>query len=217
MKTRTYYDVLGVRRGAMQSDIRAAYKQMVLLHHPDKNHGNESKSAIIFNEIKEAYKVLSDDSLRGAYDKTLPSLPPIPSIPVEREIKPSLSGLFKPSFFSDMERIYAEFPEYLSAAKLDESHIIIELKRVTQTNAVNFEKQLTSLLRLTENFWIWTDITPYSISRPNELKDYYMEFGFVRDYDKTKAFMDLIEAVIRSARFKLENGNKSDELTFQLA
>lgn len=63
-----YYDVLGVARGADETDIKRAYRQLARKHHPDVN---EDKAAAEhkFKEINEAYEVLSDPQKRANYDR----------------------------------------------------------------------------------------------------------------------------------------------------
>lgn len=61
------YDILGIQTTASQADIRAAYKKLAFLYHPDVNPNNpvaEEK----FKQINGAYQVLSDESLRSNYD-----------------------------------------------------------------------------------------------------------------------------------------------------
>ncbi len=60
------YDLLEVSTTASSSEIKKAYRKLVLVHHPDKNGGDDTK----FKEIDAAYKVLSDDNLRQVYDAT---------------------------------------------------------------------------------------------------------------------------------------------------
>ena len=50
-----YHSILGVQKGASQQEIKAAYRQAVLKHHPDRN----QKSSQQFQDIREAYEVLS--------------------------------------------------------------------------------------------------------------------------------------------------------------
>ena len=56
------YEALGIRRGATQDEIRAAYKRQVARYHPDKHKGNplEDLAAAKLLEINRAYEVLTD-------------------------------------------------------------------------------------------------------------------------------------------------------------
>ncbi|KAF2132293.1 DnaJ-domain-containing protein [Dothidotthia symphoricarpi CBS 119687] len=63
-----YYDALGVTPTATELEIKKAYRKLAIKLHPDKNPGDETAHAK-FQEIGEAYQVLSDDQLRANYDK----------------------------------------------------------------------------------------------------------------------------------------------------
>ncbi|HEX6765515.1 MAG TPA: molecular chaperone DnaJ, partial [Polyangiaceae bacterium] len=65
---RDYYEVLGVEREAGADDIRKAYRQAALKHHPDRNPGDAAAEGK-FKEATEAYSVLSDDTKRAQYDR----------------------------------------------------------------------------------------------------------------------------------------------------
>lgn len=63
-----YYKILGVDRNASAKDIKKAYYELAKKYHPDTNKG-DSSSAKKFQEVSEAYQVLSDDSKRKEYDQ----------------------------------------------------------------------------------------------------------------------------------------------------
>src|SRR4051812_48950823 len=65
---RCFYEVLGVAREASSEDLRRAYKQLALKHHPDRNQGDASAEAA-FKEVNEAYQILSDGEKRRMYDQ----------------------------------------------------------------------------------------------------------------------------------------------------
>lgn len=64
---KNYYHILGIAPDSPQADIKRAYRQLAVQHHPDKNNGN-SKSEERFKEISEAYIILSDEQARNEYD-----------------------------------------------------------------------------------------------------------------------------------------------------
>lgn len=65
---RDYYEILGLTKGASESDIKKAYRKLAKQCHPDL-HPNDSKAEAQFKEISEAYEVLSDKSKRENYDR----------------------------------------------------------------------------------------------------------------------------------------------------
>ena len=65
---RDYYEVLGVSKGASDSEIKKAYRKMAIKYHPDKNPG-DSEAEEKFKEAAEAYEVLSDGNKRARYDQ----------------------------------------------------------------------------------------------------------------------------------------------------
>ncbi len=58
-----YYATLGLKRGASEDEIKKAYRQMAMKHHPDRG-GDEKK----FKEISQAYEALSDPEKRRIID-----------------------------------------------------------------------------------------------------------------------------------------------------
>jgi molecular chaperone DnaJ len=68
MARKDYYDILGVPRSAPAEEIKKAYRQMALKHHPDRNPGNQ-EAEDRFKEAAEAYSVLIDPEKRGVYDR----------------------------------------------------------------------------------------------------------------------------------------------------
>ncbi len=68
-----YYQILGILETASLEDIRQAYLRMALVWHPDRHTGESPERIAIvtacFQEIGEAYGVLSDPSRKADYDR----------------------------------------------------------------------------------------------------------------------------------------------------
>lgn len=64
-----YYAILGVPRDADASALKKAYRKLAMKWHPDKNPNNVEEAQAKFQEISEAYDVLSDPKKREVYDQ----------------------------------------------------------------------------------------------------------------------------------------------------
>ncbi|KAJ2801512.1 mdj1 protein precursor [Coemansia guatemalensis] len=62
-----FYDVLGVKKDASQSEIKKAYYQLAKKYHPDANKAADAKDKFV--KIQEAYDTLSDENKRRSYDQ----------------------------------------------------------------------------------------------------------------------------------------------------
>jgi len=67
MADKDLYEVLGLKKDASDSEIKASYRKLALKWHPDKHKGEEGAETK-FKEINLAYEVLSDDKKRQQYD-----------------------------------------------------------------------------------------------------------------------------------------------------
>ncbi len=75
-----HYAVLGLTRAVGGAEIRRAYRLLALRHHPDRA-GPDATAA--FQRIAEAYRVLSDPTLRSTYDAMYDARRPEPPHAVE--------------------------------------------------------------------------------------------------------------------------------------
>ena len=67
MSNRDYYEVLGLGKGASDDEIKAAFRKLARVYHPDVS--KEENAEEKFKEINEAYGVLSDSDKRARYDR----------------------------------------------------------------------------------------------------------------------------------------------------
>ena len=68
MAKRDYYDILGIKKGAGDKEIKSAYRKLAKKYHPDMNPGDKNAEKL-FKDVTEAYNVLSDEEKRKLYDQ----------------------------------------------------------------------------------------------------------------------------------------------------
>ena len=68
MAQKDFYKVLGVSKSSSDKEIKSAYRKLARKYHPDVNPGDE-KAEKKFQDINEAYEVLSDKDKRKQYDQ----------------------------------------------------------------------------------------------------------------------------------------------------
>ncbi|MDR3072513.1 MAG: molecular chaperone DnaJ [Clostridiales Family XIII bacterium] len=65
---RDYYDVLGLKKGASEDEIKKAFRKKAMEYHPDKNPGDKAAEDK-FKEVNDAYGILSDKEKKDRYDR----------------------------------------------------------------------------------------------------------------------------------------------------
>jgi|YelNatPaOPRAMG01_1025707.scaffolds.fasta_scaffold14362_3 curved DNA-binding protein CbpA len=70
-----YYEVLGVSPQARDGEIRAAFRELVKEHHPDKftDPSEKAEAEAYLKRLTEAFNTLGRKAQREAYDRTLAS------------------------------------------------------------------------------------------------------------------------------------------------
>ncbi|MFV0274701.1 MAG: molecular chaperone DnaJ [Bacilli bacterium] len=67
MNKRDYYEILGVSKTATEAELKSAFRKLAKQYHPDISKEENAKEK--FQEIQEAYAVLSDKTKRNQYDQ----------------------------------------------------------------------------------------------------------------------------------------------------
>ena len=70
MAAENYYEVLGLRQGAGDEEIKQAFRELAKTLHPDRN-PDDPEAERRFKLVSTAYEALKDDSRRRAYDEWL--------------------------------------------------------------------------------------------------------------------------------------------------
>ncbi len=66
---RDYYEILGIERDASEEEIKAAYRNIIKLCHPDSPDCRMTTEEL--HQIQEAYEVLSDRRKKARYDRMI--------------------------------------------------------------------------------------------------------------------------------------------------
>lgn len=67
-----YYEILGIKKDATESEIKKAYRKLALKYHPDRIKGDEKEKEIAakkFIEISNSFEVLSNPEKKKLYDR----------------------------------------------------------------------------------------------------------------------------------------------------
>lgn len=103
------YDILGVSKQATPTQIKAAYRKLVLQRHPDQ--AGEQADVGAFIEVTRAYEVLIDPARRAEYDRLLA----LRNVPIPKPGQKAAQSAQKPAPPKTRERdLRAQLAEDLS-------------------------------------------------------------------------------------------------------
>ncbi|KAG5498678.1 hypothetical protein JKF63_02965 [Porcisia hertigi] len=100
-RSNTLYAVLNVSHTATTEEITTAYRQLALVHHPDRPNGSHVK----FQEIQRAYEVLNTEETRTKYDALLRGKTALRSF----KRPPSLKSVLQPVYALLADGAFYEF------------------------------------------------------------------------------------------------------------
>jgi DnaJ-class molecular chaperone len=144
METRDFYVVLGVPATETSAGIRHAFRELATRYHPDRAGAQGTR---FFQDVVEAYRVLSDSKRRASFDEGLrhagvgeTSRPPIspafypepePLVPVRRSLFRDFV-VTRPSFDEIFDRFLRSFtePSYPKSQRLDALNLELHLTPV---------------------------------------------------------------------------------------
>jgi molecular chaperone DnaJ len=66
------YELLNLDRRATTAEVKGAFRRLAAQHHPDRN-PNDPQAQVRFQQLNEAYQILSDPQKRAAYDRYGPA------------------------------------------------------------------------------------------------------------------------------------------------
>lgn len=106
-KSKNHYDTLKITPHATQNEVKSAYYKLTLQYHPDKNKSEYAKQK--FQDISEAYEVLSNHEQRKIYDRGMLLRRPTVSTTTQEPV-----SHYKDKVYSGSSKIY-NFDEWTQA------------------------------------------------------------------------------------------------------
>ena len=102
-----YYSDLGVSSGATPQEIKAVYRALARIYHPDVN--SDKAASATFRKITEAYEVLNDPEKRKQYDERIK---PSDETELSEQAKAEVKTTVDPVVCSVCHKVTAQ-PRYL--------------------------------------------------------------------------------------------------------
>ena len=150
-----FYDYLQVSRTAGTSDIKAAYKRLTLILHPDKNQGCQEKATTLFKQLGQAYEILVGAGKRKVYDAQLATPQPKPQTDTTSPFwKPSYKQRTRPFTYEDQHPPEGCPPRW---TKPKPKRLKLEERFPRCTNK-HMELQLMRLLELRQRYYASVDV-----------------------------------------------------------
>lgn len=108
--SKDYYEILGVSKNATEEEIKAAYRRLAKIYHPDVAQ-NKEEAEKKFKEINEAFQVLIDPEKRKLYDKygTIENIPTANYRTSSVDIFDIFSDIFDDFIFGTTKERYKQY------------------------------------------------------------------------------------------------------------
>lgn len=150
MESKTYYDILGVKRDCTIDDIKYAYRKLIQVLHPDKQHQhNKSNTDVDIKLINKIYETLKNPTKRAQYDGTLK---PKSKVCNDFDRMKNDSRLFLDSVSATPETAANAKKMFEQFSRERDSHM--RIKTLNHDIPTNLETDVTNLEFLRENEYI---------------------------------------------------------------
>lgn len=125
---KTLYEILDLTKEADPATIKQRYRKLSRQYHPDRNPGDK-EALEKYNEIQEAYEVLSDPIRKSIYDRTGKVTKAASNEEMEfaNVVLPLMNGILKQVVDNDSFRGGIQTVDMLSSIKVEVSRQIIEI------------------------------------------------------------------------------------------
>ena len=155
-----YYRVLGLRMGASSEDIKASYRRLARLYHPDSNLDNQQQAKEKFIQITDAYRHLASVvqpgaapshsptvNLKSERQRPVPEPPPLIKVTVQSpplQYNPDLSTIdrqLKQRSYSQLQQLLKEqrFPRAIALVEGLAQRLPDDLE-VRQWQAITYQR-----------------------------------------------------------------------------
>jgi curved DNA-binding protein CbpA len=173
----SFYEILNVPENASIEDIKASFRKLALLHHPDKNNNSEESEAV-FKVINNAYQVLADPVKRKEYDAYIKT----GSIIKSREKKTSPTG-------NGLQGIISGTYGSLETVSSHINFLLWDIEDFIRDAGMDWNREISGKALWRYMLLILSFIDKWAL-RPGGFPDYFLEARGVTDTEIIDRFYD---------------------------
>jgi hypothetical protein len=169
IKTKNYFEILGIERSATEAQVKEAYFRLAKRFHPDVHHGESlgdlrDPLEAVFIRLGEAYETLRNANTRSSYEarlqagRAMPGLPEAPTPPpdpeamakqAEDDIRKAEKYIEKEKYWDAIQLLESSIPLAKNAKLIARGHIALAKSRLKNPRWVkDAENTLKELLRI---------------------------------------------------------------------